>query len=135
MGRMALFDREGVAERLASQHGLITRDQASGLGVTEAVLRYRIRPGGPWRTLLPGVYLAQAGPATTQQRDMAAMLCAGPGSAITGPSALAWHGIRVARPSSVDVLVPAAGRRRDISFVRLSRTAPMPGVLFPLPAR
>jgi len=128
---MALFDRDGVAARLALQHGVITRDQAIGLGMTEAVLRYRIRAEGPWQKLLPGVYLSHTGTPTTRQREMAALLYAGSGSAITGPSALMWHGVRVARPSLVDVLVPADRRRRDASFVRLSRTARMPEVLFP----
>jgi hypothetical protein len=131
MARMALFDRDGVADRLARQFGVIARHRATALGMTEKALRYRLRAGGPWQTLLPGVYLSTTGAPTTRQREMAALLYAGPGSAITGPAALAWHGIRVARTPRVDVLVPGDRRRRDVGFVRLSRTARMPGVLFP----
>jgi hypothetical protein len=128
---MALFDRDGVADLLARQLGVIARGQAADLGMTESALRHRIREGGPWQVLLPGIYLTCTGGPTTRQREMAAILYAGPGSAITGASALAWHGIRVSRTPLVNVLVPAGCGRRNVSFVRLSRTARMPGMLFP----
>lgn len=99
--------------------------------MSDAALRHRIRGGGPWQVLLPGIYLSQTGTPTTRQQGMAAILYAGPGSVITGPSALTWHGIRVPRPQRVDVLVPEPRRRRDVGFVRLIRTARMPGMLFP----
>jgi hypothetical protein len=131
MGRIALFDRDGVADLLTQQSGVIARGQATDRGMTESALRHRTRVGGPWQVLLPGVYLTCTGTPTTRQREMAALLYAGPGSAITGPCALAWHGIRGPRPSLVNVLVPVGRRRRDMSFVRLTRTARMPGLLFP----
>jgi hypothetical protein len=58
---------------------------------------------------------------------MAALLYAGPGSVITGPAALFCHGIRMTHTEFVDVLVPAATQRRDRAFVRIHRTARMPG--------
>lgn len=50
---------------------------------------------------------------------------------ISGPAALAWHGVRVQRTDLVDVLVPSQCRRRDIDFVRLRRTSAMPRMIFP----
>jgi hypothetical protein len=81
--------------------------------------------------LLPGVYASCTGATTTAQREVAAVLYAGPGSVITGPSALVWHRIKVPRTSLVNVLVPEPRRRRDAGFVRLNRTSRMPGMVFP----
>jgi len=61
------------------------------------------------------------------QKEVAALLYAGPGSAITGPVALWHYGIR-AGPNldDVDVLVPVKRQRRNDGFVRLHRTRRMP---------
>ncbi|HEY7145312.1 MAG TPA: hypothetical protein VH637_13790 [Streptosporangiaceae bacterium] len=96
--------------------------------MSETTLRYRIRPEGTWQRLLPGVYLAHTGPPTSEQRELAALLFAGRGSVLTGPSALAHHGIRAAAANLVDVLVPAARQRQDAGFVRVRRTTRMPDV-------
>jgi hypothetical protein len=131
MGRMALFDRDAVTDLLARQAGVMTRAQTRECGMSDAALRHRIRSGGPWRVLLPGVYVASTGTPTVAQREMAAILYAGPGSVITGPAALVWHRIRGPRTQLVDVLIPEPRKRRDLDFVRLSRTSRMPNVLFP----
>ncbi len=94
MGRMALFDRDALADLLAGQHGVIARSQTSKCALSDAALRHRIREDGPWRVLLPGVYISSTGTPTAVQREMAALLYAGPGSIITGSSALAFHRIR-----------------------------------------
>ena len=39
--------------------------------------RHRIRPGGPWQRLLPGVYLTVTGTPTRRQLEVAALRCAG----------------------------------------------------------
>ncbi len=106
---------------------MITRQQALSAGLTRHALAHRLRPGGPWRSLLPGVYMAATGMPTTLQQEMAALLYAGSGSVITGPAALRCHHIRSASSDLVDVLVPAARKRRSTAFVRLHRTTRMPG--------
>ena len=106
---------------------MISRAQALAVGLTNHALRHRLRPGGPWRGLLPGVYMAATGAPTTLQQEMAALLYAGDGSVVTGPAALRSHHIRTELTEIVDVLVPAARQRRDTSFVRLHRTTRMPG--------
>jgi hypothetical protein len=131
MGRMALFDGDRLADLLTKQVGVVTRGQAKACGMSDAALRHRIRPDGPWLVLLPGTYLSHTGTPTTRQREMAAVLYAGSGGVITGLSALTWHGIRAPRAHLVDVLIPESRRRRDAGFVRLSRTRRMPGMLFP----
>jgi hypothetical protein len=131
MGKKASFDRDAVAELLGHQKGVITRSQTKDCGMSDAALRHRLRTGGPWQALLPGVYLSANGSVTTAQREVAAILYAGSGSVITGPAALAWHRIRVPNTSIVNVLVPEPRRRRDVGFVQLNRTSRMPRRVFP----
>lgn len=106
---------------------VITRQQALAAGLTSHALRHRLRPGGPWQSLLPGVYVAATGTPTMSQQQMAALLYAGPGSMITGSAALRCHRIRGGPSTLVDVLIPAVRQRRDAEFVRLYRTNRMPG--------
>jgi hypothetical protein len=94
--------------------------------MTPGTLRHRVRPGGPWQALLPGIYLAHTGTAGRAQLDMAALLHAGLGGVISGLAALSRHGVRVPRTDVVDVLVPTSRIRRDGSFVRVHRTTLMP---------
>lgn len=105
---------------------MITREQAVTVGVTRHALRHRLRSGGPWQGLLPGVYLATTGTPTLIQQEMAAMLYAGPGSVVTGLAAVRQHHIRGPVTELIDVLVPASRRRRDADFVRLHRTTHLP---------
>jgi hypothetical protein len=120
------FDRDALAKILSSQLDVIARDQALAVGVTGNSLRHRIRPGGPWMALLPGVYVAATGTPTIVQQQMAAMLYAGQGSVITGPAALSYHRIRGTSRELVDILIPASRKRRDSAFVRMHRTSRMP---------
>jgi hypothetical protein len=132
MGRKALFDRDAIAALLARQEGVISRGQAMDCKMSETAVRHRIRSDGAWQTLLSGVYLSRTGTPTPVQREMAALLYAGPGSVLTGPAALQFHHIWAPEAESVDVLVPAARRRRDVAFVRVLRTSRRPNTVFPV---
>ena len=120
------IDRNALARTLDQQLEVITRKQAVAVGLTKHALRHRLRLGGPWQGLLPGVYLAATGSPTRIQQEMAAMLYAGPGSVITGLAAVRQHHIRGPVTESVDVLIPASRRRRDADFVQLHRTTRLP---------
>jgi len=120
------LNRNALERMLQRQLDVISREQALAVGMTSHALRHRLRPAGPWRTLLPGVYIALTGTPTTLQQEMAAMLYAGPGSVITGRAALRCHHIRAPSAELIDVLVPATRQRRDAAFVRLHRTTRMP---------
>ncbi|MHB1596002.1 MAG: type IV toxin-antitoxin system AbiEi family antitoxin domain-containing protein [Streptosporangiaceae bacterium] len=130
MGGNSLFNQRDLDELLISQQGVISRRQAIACAVSDSAIRYRLQRGRRWTTMLPGVYLAATGGATDTQRRIAALLYAGPGSAITGPSALAAHGIQGPDESVVDVLIPAEQRRHDFDFVRVRRTSRMPAVVY-----
>jgi hypothetical protein len=117
----------GLSQLLDSQLAVVSRPQLLALGLTDKAMRHRLRPGGPWQVLLPGIYLGTNGAPTLIQKEMAALLHAGPGSVITGPTALFHHGIRAAADLDiVDVLIPADRQRRSTAFTRLYRTARMP---------
>ena len=142
MTRTTRLDHDALDRLLIQQLDVISRRQALAVGVTDNALRHRLRHGGPWRGLLPGVYMAATGAPTTLQQEMAALLYAVPGSVITGPAALRSHHIRTELTEFVDVLVPSTRQRRDTNFVRLHRTSRMPAriweagpVQYAMPAR
>jgi hypothetical protein len=135
-------DRDTLARTLDQQLNVITRTQAVGTGLTRHALRHRLRLEGSWQGLLPGVYLAATGSPSLIQKEMAALLYAGPGSVITGLAAVRQHHIRGPATEFIDVLMPASRRRRDADFVRLHRTTRLPSrvwqlgpLCYALPAR
>ena len=111
---------------LLTQRGVVSRAQALASGQTKAGLEHRLRPGGTWQRLLPGVYLTGTGTPTREQLTMAAQLFAGPGGFITGFAALEFYGISGPRRRAVDVLVPASCRSRTCGFAALHSTRRMP---------
>jgi hypothetical protein len=118
---------DGLGELLSRQSCVVSRTQLLALGMSDRAMQYRVRRGGPWQTLLPGVYLTASGVPSLSQKEMAALLYAGPGSLITGPMALLHHSIRSgAAVEVIDVLVPAGRQRLSTGFVRLHRTRRMP---------
>jgi very-short-patch-repair endonuclease len=122
---------DGLSELLSSQLSVVSRGQLLGLGMKDNAMQRRVRAGGPWQVLLPGVYLGQTGAPSLRQKEMAALLYAGPGSLITGPVALMHHGLRSPVVlETVDVLVPTSRHRLSTRFVRLQRTARMPSRIF-----
>lgn len=131
MRRESDTDR-AVAAVLRKQGGLITRTQGLAAGWSVATLRHRIRPGGPWQAVLPGIYLGSNGPLADGQREIAAVLYAGPGCVLTGPASLRHQGVRVPMTNIVDVLVPLPAKRQSVDFVRMHRTIRMPDQTFVL---
>ena len=119
---------EGLGQLLEKQSSVVSRGQLLALGMKDTAMQYRVRLGGPWQVLLPGIYLAANGRPGVSQRELAALLYAGPGSIVTGPMALMHHSIRSGSSVDdiIDVLVPARRRRVSTGFARLHRTARMP---------
>jgi len=117
----------GLPDLLNRQLSLASRSQLLHLGMKDNSMQYRLRVGGPWQAVLPGVYLTTSGVPSLQQKEMAALLYAGPGSVITGPVALIHHCIRSDGDTSIiNVLVPTERQRLSTGFVKLHRTARMP---------
>jgi hypothetical protein len=114
---------------LSRQYGVIGLDQATSLGLPMSTIRYRIRTGGPWQRILPGVYLTDSAVPTRDQLDMAALLYAGPQALITGLAALRRCGLQCGSGPAVDVLVPQSCGRASRDHVRLHRTTRMPSLV------
>jgi hypothetical protein len=126
MRRTVPASERAVDNVLRAQGYLITRRQVLAAGVSSDALRHRLRPGGPWIVVLPGVYQARTGPLTAAQREIAAVLYAGQQCVITGPAALQRQGVSVPLTEIVDVLIPDTLKRQSAGFVRTHRTARMP---------
>ncbi len=123
---------DGLPALLSSQLAVASRGQLLALGMNDRAMQYRLRPGGPWQALLPGIYLSVTGTPTFEQKEMAALLYAGPESLVTGRAALWHHGIGSGWPPDlIDVLLPAERQRVDVNFVRLHRTARLPSEAVP----
>ncbi len=122
-----------------AQRRVMTGRELRALGVPDEVLQERCRPGGPWRLLLPGVYLLHAGRPSGEERLRAALLYAGrtprgqqtdPGAMVTGLAALALLGFdgvpRLDRLARIDVLVGRGRRLPDAGEVRILRATTLP---------
>jgi hypothetical protein len=130
MPRKSPFDAVRLNGMLQGQHRVISRDQVFACEMSPRALQLRIAPTGPWQRMLPGVYAAATGTVTQDQREMAALLYAGPVSLITGWTAVRRHRLRSPGPDLVDVLIPEDRRRQSIAFVRMHRTTRMPKRMF-----
>lgn len=126
MTRSTRHDPAALATTLARQRQVISRRQVMVHGMTMSALRQRLRNGGPWQRLLPGVFFAVTGTPTAEQRNIAALLYAGSGSLITGSTAVRLRGVPTPASGMIDVLIPAARQRRNAAFVRIHPTVRMP---------
>jgi very-short-patch-repair endonuclease len=77
--------------------------------------------------MFPGVYVAHTGVPSAEQKDMAALLYAGPGSVLTGMAALRGLGVITTEPRHFDILVPLSRRPRNSAVITIHRTTRMPG--------
>ncbi|MCX5226224.1 hypothetical protein ABZY16_04865 [Streptomyces sp. NPDC006553] len=129
---LPLSPHTGRAQRLASA------DQLRAQGIPAGEVAAQCRPGA-WQQLLPGVFLLQPGPPTSEDRLHAALLYArrtgavppqGPDAMITGLAALTLHRFSAAPPLTaldrIDVLVPRTRRLRSTGWVRVVRAPESP---------
>jgi hypothetical protein len=139
---MSEREPSALRELIEKQAFVVTRSQALQGGLSHHAISHRIRAGGPWRPLLPAVYLTLTGEATRAQREMAAMLYGGRPTVITGIAAVRRHGLAGTETGLIDILVPASRQCRSVSFVAVHRTKQYPKLItrsglvqFALPAR
>ena len=124
-----MLEQKRLERILAKQESVISQSQTAACGMTRPALRHRIRPGGPWQEVLPRVYLAVTGSPTVLQKEVAAILYAGPHSLLTGLAALRRHGLTVPATDEIDVLIPASQAchaRQSHAFVTVRSTVRMP---------
>jgi hypothetical protein len=130
MPTLSGYDRGQLARIARGQYDVVTRSQALECSMTRGTIEYRLRPDGPWRQILPGVYLTVTGSPSQQQRETAALLYAGPQSVITGAVAVRRHNLRCAGLNMLDVLVPGDSRRKSTGYVQIQRTTRIPKLLY-----
>ena len=85
--------RTEISTLLLAQHGLITKQQVLAAGFTARTVSRAIERGG-YEEVLPGVLRSVQHPVTFESRAMAAQLHAGPGAALSGPTAARLYGVR-----------------------------------------
>jgi hypothetical protein len=120
-----------VSEVAAVQDGLITAAQLAETGVDSSSVGRRVGLAGPWRRVLPGVYLVSGTQLDDRQRITAALLYARAPSVITGLAALDLGGVgsaKAQRGGAVHLLVPDARRRSSRGFVVVERSLHWPTV-------
>jgi hypothetical protein len=130
MPTLSGYDRGQLARIARGQFDVVARSQALECGMTRGTIEYRLRPDGPWRQILPGVYLTVTGSVSQEQRETAALLYAGPQSVITGPVAVRRHNLRCTGLNVLDVLVPTGNHRKSTGYVQIQRTTRMPVKLY-----
>lgn len=130
MGITATYDAKRLGRVLDSLENVVTRRLLLECGMTRSAIQHRVRPGGQWRIILPGVYAATKGAVSARQREVAALLYAGPEAVITGAFAARHYGLVASGPDYIDVLVPVRIRTQSVRFVRVIHTTRMPGEVF-----
>ena len=107
---------------LDSQDQVLSRAQAMAAGMTKHAIANRVRYDG-WWAILPGVFLTHAGDLTRRQMLVAALLWAGPDSAVDARDACRFHGIKAVSNDTevVDIVIPPDGKVRSTGFVHVRR--------------
>jgi hypothetical protein len=95
-----------------TQHGLITRRQATDAGLSRSAIRHRLAIG-TWTDCGHGIYRVAAAPVTPQSRLLERVLGCGAGALASHRSAAALLGIPGFRVEDHDVTVTPDGPRRD----------------------
>jgi hypothetical protein len=134
---------DGALRRLAAtQCGLISTRQAAELGLGSPQ-RHRLTDGRRWERLSPRVLRLIGSPPTREQRCWLAILDAGSGGALSGPSAAAWWGIPGNQLEPIHVVrlrdrsgTPARGdRRHEPRLLPGDHVAVLDGIPTQVPAR
>ena len=115
-----------LADLLEHQYHVIARRQAKKYEMTDSALAHRLREGGPWQWMAPGVYSTTTGAVTSDQRQMAALLYAGKGAVLTGAWAVRRHGLTCAGGNDIEVLLPTKSRVKGAGYIRIRHTERMP---------
>lgn len=123
--RRAYKEAESRCVALACrQHGVIARRQALHVGLPANAIDWRLK-SGRWRRVFARTYAPAPYPLSFRSHAMAACLCAGEGSLVSGGTAAALHGFPGFEEGGVELTTP---RRRTIGGVQVHTTAKLPPV-------
>jgi hypothetical protein len=121
---------DSLGPLLDAQDQVVHRDQAMAGGHSRRSIQHRVSSGA-WRCLLPDVYLTHRGEPVRRALLQAALLYAGTDSAVDGPDACRYYGIRAIAvdEEKIHVVVPWGSSvrsrpglvvRRTLAPIRLS---------------
>jgi hypothetical protein len=111
-----------LVELARAQHGVVTREQLVGIGVSARAIDCRVAAGRLVR-VHRGVYAVGLVPLSPDARALAAVLACGPGAVLGCRSAAILWGLAGGGQARWDVTAPArSGGRRGPDDVRLRRT-------------
>jgi very-short-patch-repair endonuclease len=123
-GRKLQLHATVVWELADAQHGVVTREQLLGLGLSSKAIEHRIERGRlhpVWR----GVYAVGRPEVSRLGRSMAAVLSCGPRALLGYRSAAALWGIVDRAPEAIEIVVPSDVNRRRPG-IRVHRRAHLP---------
>lgn len=103
--RPAFLDEAAIGALAAQQQGVLSRDQLAAQGVFRGHIAHRVRTGR-WQPVGPRVVALTTGPLSVEQRHWAAVLHAGPSSALAELTAAGLGGLRGFEDSVLHVVVP-----------------------------
>jgi very-short-patch-repair endonuclease len=106
-----------IARVAARQHGIVTRLQLLGVGLSAREIDNRVRTGRLWR-VYNGVYAVGHLPVTPHQRAMAAVLACGPEAALSHWSGGALWELKLRWTMPLDVTARWDRRRQGIRVHR-----------------
>jgi very-short-patch-repair endonuclease len=109
-----------LAER---QHGLVSREQVTRLGIDRRLLRRRI-DAGIWVVVTPRVFRLAGVRPTFEQHCLAAVLDCGPGALVARDAAATLWNLPAVRAEHLD-LVTAQHQRTELARVHRTRTLPI----------
>ncbi len=98
-----------IADLAACQHGLVSHGQASGLGMSERQIRYRVQ-SGVWDRVHIGVFRFRGATPSREQALLAACLAIGPETAVSHRAAAISFGLLSYRNPPIEV---STSRRRS----------------------
>jgi hypothetical protein len=125
-------DASEISWLLFNQSGVLTTGQAVDLLGRTAVRRHLAV--GRWRRVGRGILVAHNAELNADQQRWVALLAAGEGALLAGPTALAASGVRLIRDQTIHIAIPAIRGRSiklptmpaDMASIRVVRTRVLP---------
>jgi very-short-patch-repair endonuclease len=106
-----MAEMESVYTLLRRQLGLITRDQALGLGLSAQQIKWLVTIGR-WRAIRPDVYVDAAVPPTWEQAVLAAVLSGGPDVAASHGTAGRLRSLKHVVGEGIEIVSPLGRHKR-----------------------
>ncbi len=110
----------GLDELIDQQDGVVGRDQLLLGGVSEVVIRRKVRRR-EWTVVWPRVYAIRPGAPTAYGNAIGALLYSGPTATWSHATAAYQLGLRKTSPAGLDVSIDATRRVRDQPGLRIHR--------------